>query len=323
MTPESITCPVCHGASTEVKRLSSEVIRTNLARLYEEPSAMQIAIPDYTTRRCNACTLEFANPMLPGDAAFYGWIVKHLAYYPSERWGWSTIRDQLQSLAAFRQNSPFMVMDVGCGGGAFLAYIGGIANLRNIGIDTTASSVAACNARGLEVYCCDIAMGRQHAPGGIDAVTSFHCLEHVPDPVGFVEEAKALLAPNGRIFISTPYSPMSFEETWFDPLNHPPHHLSRWNEKAYEALAARTGLQIRIHLGPTSSLLRRTLWSLLLVAGQAPFLPRPKVVKLALLGLYCLTHPLRVLKEFRAQATRRKVAGRVAPDEILVELVKP
>jgi len=86
--------------------------------------------------------------------------------------------------------------------------------------------------------------------------------------------ARDLLAPSGRLMISTPYSPMSLEENWFDPLNHPPHHITRWSEKPYEALAARTGLALTIIPGPVRALSPRTAYAFMLEVGLAPIFGR-------------------------------------------------
>ena len=82
-------------------------------------------------------------------------------------------------------------------------------------------------------------------PGEFPVVTSFHCLEHVSQPVEFVRELLRATARGGSLFLSTPYSPMSFETEWFDVMNHPPHHMTRWNLAAYRKLAEILGVKMR------------------------------------------------------------------------------
>lgn len=300
-----------------MRHLSHKFIRDQLAYLYDEPLETIPTVASYEIRECIACGLQFSNPMLPGDNAFYEWIVKHHNYYPLQRWGWREIRDDAEQ-AANGAPQPLVVVDVGCGAGHFVAFMRNSKNLRPIGIDTTQSSINLCRAASNEAYCCRIEDARSKLPEGLDLATSFHCLEHVSDPVGFMIAMRGQLKPTGRIIVTTPYSPMSFELTWHDPLNHPPHHLTRWNESAYEALGRRIGMRTEIRLGPTVSPLRRSVRTLMLHAGQTPFTTKGKLAKIASLGRYCLEHPFLTAKVFITQFTRKRLDGKAAPDEIMV-----
>ena len=124
-----------------------------------------------------------------------------------------------------------------------------------------APAIEECRRRGFNAYCGTIEAAQTGAafPGiKFDVVTSFHCLEHVDHPVEFVRSLAALTRPGGRIFLSTPYSPMSFEAHWFDVMNHPPHHLTRWNLAAYRQLSALLGLPMR-YFTPSFSALKNAI----------------------------------------------------------------
>jgi 2-polyprenyl-3-methyl-5-hydroxy-6-metoxy-1,4-benzoquinol methylase len=312
------SCIVCGNETTRARALSGKFIAAALADLYGEPVTTIPSISDYELRRCPVCTLEFAHPMVPGDNAFYEWIVRHCNYYPKERWGWEMIRRVVSEIAAEKSDGPLTVVDVGCGGGAFVSFLQGVPNLRPIGIDTTESSIIACKKAGLEAYCSDIEDARMLFPAGVDMVTSFHCLEHVSDPVEFMQSIKTLLNGSGRAMITTPYSPMSFEATWYDPLNNPPHHLTRWNERSYAALAKRIGMAVDISLGPTAGLVNRLVRTLLLHAGYAPNSSARRARKLLNFCVYLVAHPHRLLLELYMQAKRPCVNGKVSPDEIML-----
>lgn len=313
-----VACIICGHKTGLTLSLSSADIQAKLAALYAESIDSIPPIPSYEIRRCPACTVEFSWPMTPGDDHFYSWIVHHNNYYPSERWGWSLIRNMLAQEAATKIDGALVLVDVGCGSGAFLNYVKGIRNLRAIGLDMTQSSVDFCRSVGLEAYCSDILRASSVLPDDVAFLTAFHCLEHVPDPVSFLEAAKSLLKGKGRILITTPYSPMSFEATWHDPLNYPPHHLTRWNMKSYQALAKRVSMTAQIIPGPSVSVMRGTLRALLLHAHQTPFLQVGKLRKAFSLAVYCLINPLVVLRELRAQAARPELDGRPPPDEVMV-----
>ena len=148
---------------------------------------------------------------------------------------------------------PDRLLEIGCGDGRFLELVKSLPRITSVGLDPTPSSAEMCRSKGLCVYAETLSEYVQRRPSelkGFDLVTAFHCLEHVSNPIGLMEEMRGMLAPGGRIYISTPYSPMSFEGAWFDPLNHPPHHMTRWNRRAYEHLAARLGLVPRFIMPP-------------------------------------------------------------------------
>jgi len=48
------------------------------------------------------------------------------------------------------------------------------------------------------------------------------------------------------------------EGAWFDVLNHPPHHLTRWNLAAFRKLAAIVGVDMR-YFAPAPQVFRQAL----------------------------------------------------------------
>lgn len=310
-----ISCPVCDGTSREKYALPAARIRAALESYYDEKLPENLIIADTSLHRCESCTLEHAVPPEPGDATFYEWITAHRTYYPAERWEWPVVRDML--IRAGRAQS---LLEIGCGDGRFLEMLRDVPALRACGLDTTASSVAKCRARGLDAREETIEDHLRRMPenaGRFDVVAAFHCLEHVADPAGLVSEALALLAPQGRLLISTPYSPMSFETLWFDPLNHPPHHMTRWNVTSYRALAKRFALDVRFHMPAAPSVLHRVAMTLnLLRNGPAHLMPARRVLAASLL------RPARLLGECLRQWRRERVNGQPAADVVLAEFTR-
>ncbi|MFL6530386.1 MAG: class I SAM-dependent methyltransferase [Chthoniobacterales bacterium] len=78
-----------------------------------------------------------------------------------------------------------------CGDGQFLESLQDLSGVSGTGLDTTAASIAKCRERGVEAHQGTINDCLQRAAeraGRYDVVTAFHCLEHVPDPSGFLSE---------------------------------------------------------------------------------------------------------------------------------------
>jgi CMP-N,N'-diacetyllegionaminic acid synthase len=95
-----------------------------------------------------------------------------------------------------------VVADIGCGGGAFLDLVKGLAG-STLAIELTESFHASLRARGHRVFPHADDCARSHA-SGVDLAVSFSVIEHVPDPVQFLRAIGALLRPSGRLVISTP-----------------------------------------------------------------------------------------------------------------------
>ena len=94
------------------------------------------------------------------------------------------------------------IADVGCGAGSFLNGVAGYAR-DVVAIEPMKSFHATLAERGYHVY--SYATAALHDwRGRVDLVCSFSVLEHVPDPVAFLSEARALLRPGGALFLSTP-----------------------------------------------------------------------------------------------------------------------
>ena len=288
-------------------------MKDELARYYEEALPANLPMSDYFMYRCPRCTLEFAWPLEEGSSAFYDWITKHPTYYPDHRWEWGEVKDWLAA-----QSSPLNLLEIGSGGGAFLKSLRDLEQVTAIGLDPTVGSAETCRVEGLEVYAetlADYAENPTHAVRNFDVIVAFHCLEHIEDPRGLVADMLKLLAPEGHLFLSTPYSPMSFEGPWFDPLNHPPHHMTRWNASAYKALAKQFGLHLHLHLPHTDRTLNRVAWAFnFSLNGPQHLQTRNQVL------LRAIKKPRAFFAEVTRQIRRERVNGKTAPDVVLAIL---
>ena len=133
--------------------------------------------------------------------------------------------------------------------------------------------------------------------------------------MGFIGEMLPLLNRDGRILVSTPYSPMSFETDWFDVMNHPPHHLGRWNTSSYRHLAKLLGLNVRFHFPKARSAFFRALHSFRLIHLGV----HRHINKVVLIGLILRRLPS-FLRLWRRQCGRQTIDGATSADVILVEL---
>jgi SAM-dependent methyltransferase len=183
-------------------------------------------VDETTLVRCETCGLLFFWPVAPASASFYPELVGTSPDYSYSETKWEF--DWLLARLPPRQR----VLDVGCGRGDFLARCKARGHLVT-GVEADADAASRARARGIEVF-------EERAPGTFDWVCAFHVLEHVADPLSFVQKLAAYGAP---VVLSVPNA----DRTWtapMEPLDFPPHHVTRWNERSLRSLASRAGLAV-------------------------------------------------------------------------------
>jgi SAM-dependent methyltransferase len=306
-------CPVCGFEGIHIHSLDKKNIMSELEYYFAEKPPEKIEIIDYDIQQCKNCSLEYAFPLEPGSQSFYQWVTTRAGYYPESRWEWFAVIEQINKRE--RQNS-ISILDVGCGGGNFIEIAKQLSNTRIVGLDTTPESVNQCQKKGFEVYCETIeSFHNKFSSESFNYILSFHCLEHISQPKQFIESMLSVLEPGGSIFISTPFSPMSFESDWFDILNHPPHHLLRWNKRSYQELAYQLGCEIKFYMPPASSVLARTTNTFRL----SKFGKNQVVSKFEFLQ-EILKKPILFFRIFFHQLMRYRINRSIAADVVLVEL---
>jgi SAM-dependent methyltransferase len=136
------------------------------------------------------------------------------------------------------------LLDVGCGKGHFLASARA-AGWDAVGLEYAQSSADEAKARyGLDVIVADYmtaSLGER-----FDAVTMWHVLEHLPDPLSAIERARSLLVDDGRLLISVP-NLSSLQARIFGPdwlhLDLP-RHLFHFTPRSLERLLERGGFRV-------------------------------------------------------------------------------
>lgn len=92
-------------------------------------------------------------------------------------------------------------LDFGCGLGGALDAMGEAAAWA-AGLDLSRERQAIVRAKGHHA----VASLNDVAPASLDVVTLFHVLEHLPDPVGVLQQVRGLLKPGGRLVVEVPHA---------------------------------------------------------------------------------------------------------------------
>jgi SAM-dependent methyltransferase len=237
-------CPLC-GATD-----SRPVLSVPYATIWRQLRAQWGAIfpPDVMARhapgsdaclvRCDDCGLEYFEGAVPGDGEFYERLMAGIPYHGG-RWEFEIVLARLGSDAA--------VVDLGCGDGAFVRLAARNAR-RAVGVDHNADAIASLIRSGSEGSALSFEAFAEANPSAFDVATSFHTLEHLSDVGTVMRAARQLLRARGCLFVSVPNRARSGRGDE-EPLDCPPHHISRWNEDQFEELAGRFDLRLlALHL---------------------------------------------------------------------------
>jgi SAM-dependent methyltransferase len=135
------------------------------------------------------------------------------------------------------------LLDVGCGNGGWL-YRHARLGWRAEGVEISPEACRQARSLGLSVH--EGTLFDLPDTPRFDVICLHHLIEHVADPVGTLEKAGRLLAPNGRIVIRLPnldsYGFRRFGLLWF-PLE-PPRHLFQFTPRTVRRLVARSRLRL-------------------------------------------------------------------------------
>lgn len=233
-------CPLCSAAEGRVReRVRFDAIWQALNDEYELelPEVVRerhAPVEEVELRDCSSCGLGWFSPLIAGDAEFYSRLMG-VVPYESSRWDFEAVAARLAPGDA--------VADFGSGAGAFLRSLEGRVRLR-VGVDHNARAAAALRDGGAEGFAGSFADFAAANEGRFDVACAFQVLEHLARVEELLDPMVRSVRPGGRIFISVPNEERHGKRP-FEPLDWPPHHVSRWRPGQLAALASRFGLELR------------------------------------------------------------------------------
>lgn len=137
------------------------------------------------------------------------------------------------------------LLDVGCGGGLFLRLLRERGR-KVMGLDFSLDAARTAWTVNRVPAMCGTLSRAPLRPESFSVITMFHVLEHLYDPVSYVEEAYKLLAPDGRLIIQVPNAAswqfLLFGQNWngIDV----PRHLVNFKDRDIIALLESCGFEI-------------------------------------------------------------------------------
>ena len=136
------------------------------------------------------------------------------------------------------------VLDVGCGGGLLLRMLAE-RGVPVLGLDFSLDAAAvAWKQNGVPAVCSTLSKS-PFPPESCSVVTMFHVLEHLYDPASYLEAAREVLRPNGRLVVQVPNAAcwqfLLFGERWNGV--DVPRHLINFKRSDLDALLDHCGFE--------------------------------------------------------------------------------
>jgi 2-polyprenyl-3-methyl-5-hydroxy-6-metoxy-1,4-benzoquinol methylase len=246
-------CPLCRAmTSRETERLELRRVVSDWHQVYGiDISAEFEGYESAVLRQCGECHLEFFDPPLAGSGRMYSQLQRFDWYYMSGKWEYEVATEDLMGKTA--------VLEVGCGKGEFVDRLHQERGIEAMGIELNPEAVKEGKGLGRKVEQVRVEELADTHGGQFDAVCSFQVLEHVPDARGFLEACVRLLRPGGCLLLGVPNNESYIRHARNDLLNQPPHHVSRWSKRVFEAIPRVFPLQLTkvlneplapYHIGP-------------------------------------------------------------------------
>jgi SAM-dependent methyltransferase len=235
---EPIACPLCTSAFSVLKQTLGvdRVLRRWTEFLGLDVSDEFHGISQLDLRECKDCKLQFFHPnSLAGSPALYGKLEKFHWYYMPRKWEHDVA---LRDLAGCKNG-----VELGCGFGDFVARVIQETDISFEGSEQSPTAVELASRKGIPVHLRTAEELAQSRPGAYSAVCSFQVLEHLSRPADFLHASCNLLQPGGKLMLGVPNAE-SFLRHEFNPLDMPPHHMTRWTADVLSRLPHRFPLRL-------------------------------------------------------------------------------
>ncbi len=207
-------------------------------------------IEDYQRRsdkfslfECKSCETQFWMPFENPGAEWYG---KSNRYEIIDILKPKIYKEYHKRFLSIYKNFPqnTKVLELGCGTGEFLAELQKRGcQVWGVDFDKNAIKVAKkyFDLKNVFALSFDDFFQRRDLPQ-FDVITFFEVIEHLDNPLEFIQNVKKILKPDGKIILSTPC-----RDRFLVGLAHwdfPSHHLTRWNKTAISNLFQKINFSI-------------------------------------------------------------------------------
>ena len=210
---------------------------------------------DFSYTKCSHCDTVYLNPRPPLSSfeLFYKNSLSSTywsdVFFPSvaEIRRQSIFKPRVQSIKKYFEKRKFVfhsLMDVGAGFGLFLEEWRLISPSTSLyAIEPSPSLASTCRSKGFAVYEDVVEQIDINTVEKVDLIVCFEVLEHVHDPLSFIQSLNRFLKPHGRLLLTT----LSFSGFDLQLLQDrssqisPPHHINFFTLRGFQLLFETAG----------------------------------------------------------------------------------
>jgi 2-polyprenyl-3-methyl-5-hydroxy-6-metoxy-1,4-benzoquinol methylase len=178
---------------------------------------------------CLDTHLRFFSPdTVVGSASFYAQLQVFDWYYMPHKWEHEVALQDIKPEAR--------VLEVGCGFGDFVEQVHLQRDADVMGIELNAAAVDIAREKGRRVELASIEEIAVREPESYDVVCHFEVLEHVVNPLAFLQDCVRCLKAGGKLLIAVPNMDSFIRHAKGNLLNQPPHHMTQWRPRTFRSL---------------------------------------------------------------------------------------
>lgn len=215
-------CLLCESLNiSQVDCIQVKYIIDTYIRTFKTDISYLFTDKEIYLNECAECGLLFYSPSVIGDDRYYNIIQKNSWYYRAEK--------EEYNYASSHIKPRDTVLDIGCGIGSFSKYIP-FANFT--GLEFSSEAVNTGLRNGIKIVNESIEEHSTKNESKYDIVSTFQVLEHISNIKEFIQKAAVCIKPGGKLIIAVPSDESYIKFLSNAILNMPPHHISRWTDRA-------------------------------------------------------------------------------------------
>jgi 2-polyprenyl-3-methyl-5-hydroxy-6-metoxy-1,4-benzoquinol methylase len=192
----------CLCGSEDSRLLFPERIEWSQLSAYEFSARRRRRLQHYCIVRCNACGLVRSDPVLSDEDLAALYRGSEFLYQKESSFAARTYAALVTPyFAIFPRPEQIRLLEVGCGDGSFLEEMRRC-HLRTLtGIEPSVQAVQHAAAAVKPAIINEAFQRGSFAPGSFDVVCAFHVLDHVREPVEFMEECFRVVDKTGIVIL--------------------------------------------------------------------------------------------------------------------------
>lgn len=205
----------------DINKMYLDKCNVDICEYFEELNSIELY-------ECKGTGYKFWYPStLAGNEGFYKKVsLAWKDYYKTDRWEYDASQAYI--------NTNFSVLEIGCGRGYFLKKLEEKGVKQALGLDFNKEAIKN-KVTKFDVLNKDLR--ELKSKKSFNTICFFQVLEHISDPMSFIEDCKNLLNDGGLLILSVPNNNYPPHKMMQDAFDLPPHHVGHYTSDVLKKIA--------------------------------------------------------------------------------------